>query len=114
MKRVLACAVLALFAMPAGAQVPPRASDGVVTPSQPLASTDDASAIFVNPANLAFGAGPEARFSMIHTGDRAPHVNQGYAVEIGLPFWILATGLRVDWMTPPDTAPRPFADNGRA
>ncbi|HZO17225.1 MAG TPA: signal peptide peptidase SppA [Polyangiaceae bacterium] len=114
MKRVLACAALALFAMPAGAQVPPRASDGVVTPSQPLASTDDASAIFVNPANLAFGAGPEARFSMIHTGDRAPHVNQGYAVEVGLPFWILATGLRVDWMTPPDSAPRPFADNGRA
>jgi protease-4 len=113
MKRVhaLLCVAALFGASAALAQpVPPRASDGVTTPAQPVASTDDASSILVNPANLSLGAGPEARFTLIHTGEDAPHARQGYALDFALPFWILGTGLRVDWMTPPEAAPRPFAD----
>jgi protease-4 len=94
--------------------VPPRASDGVTTPAKAIASTDDASSILINPANLAFGPGLEARFTAIHTGDDSPIPNRGYSVDLGAPFWILATGLRLDWLTPPSAAPSPFADSGVA
>ena len=42
-------------------------SDGASLPSKNIASTDDASSILVNPGNLAFGAGPEARLLYVHT-----------------------------------------------
>ncbi len=92
--------------------VQPRISDGVSLPSQNLASTDDSAATLVNPANLAFLPGAEARFTAIHTGDTSPVPNRGYALDVAVPFWILATGLRVDWMDPPDAAPPPFTTAG--
>ncbi len=88
---------------------PPRASDGITIPAKSLTSTDDASAILVNPANLAFSAGPEMRFTWIHTGNSSPLNTRGYSLDFGLPFWVFATGLRVDWLRPTESAPPPFA-----
>jgi protease-4 len=90
----------------------PRISDGVALPSQNPVSTDTAAATLINPANLAFMPGMEARFTVVHTGDSSTLPNRGYALDVALPFWILATGLRVDWMDPPDSAPVPFTSAG--
>jgi protease-4 len=86
----------------------------VQLPSQPIVSTDNATATAVNPANLAFLPGGEARFTWIHTGDSAKVPLRGYALDLAAPLWILGTGLRVDWMVPPTSAPPPFAFSGNA
>lgn len=90
--------------------VPDRTTEGVTLPFQSIASTDDAAAIAVNPANLAFASGPELRFTWIHTGEESPLANRGYSLDGAFPFWILGTGLRIDWLVPPQSAPAPFAD----
>ena len=108
------CAGLSL-ASAVGAQAPPpRASDGVITPGQPIASTDDASATLVNPANLAFAAGPEARFTFLYTGAKARRPLRGYAVDAAMPLWMFGSGLRVDWMDPPAASPPPYAQSGES
>lgn len=99
-------------AFPAYGQEGPRFSDGVTVPWRSISATDDASANFVNPANLVYGPGPEARATIVYTGDAAPIPVRGYALDLALPFWILATGLRVDILDPPDAAPPPFSFNG--
>jgi protease-4 len=111
---LMACAALALAlsATPARAQEGPRISDGVTVPWRSLAATDDASAVLVNPANVALGAGPEARATVVYTGEKSPIPIRGYALDVALPFWILGTGLRIDIMDPPDAAPPPFSFNG--
>jgi len=98
-------------APPLRAELPkPRASDGVTIPAQTVSSTDDASAIALNPANVALGPAPEARFTWVHTGEGSPLVGRGYALDLALPVWMLGTGLRVDWLRPPESAPAPYAD----
>jgi protease-4 len=92
--------------------VPPRASDGVALPFRGVAQTDDASAILHNPANLPFGGAPEARFSWVHTSEDAAVPVRGYSVGFALPFWILGTGLELDWMRAPNAAPPPFSLDG--
>ncbi|MBW2527345.1 MAG: signal peptide peptidase SppA [Deltaproteobacteria bacterium] len=92
---------------------PPRATDGVTIPGKSLVTTDDASATMYNPANLAFMPGVEARFMGVHTGNEARFVPRGYAMDIGVPFWMLGMGLRVDWVRPSLGAPPPYAFMGR-
>jgi protease IV len=99
--------VATLTSSEASSQTPPRATDGVTVPYRSVSSTDDASSVFVNPANLAFGPGPEARVTIVYTPDGAPIPLRGYSLDLGLPFWFLATGLRVDWMDPPSGAGSP-------
>ncbi len=94
------------------AQEAPRISDGVTVPWRSISSTDDSSANFVNPANLVWAACPEARATIVYTGEKAPVPIRGYALDLSAPFWILATGLRIDIMDPPDAAPPPFSFNG--
>ncbi len=111
---LVVAASISLGSMPAhGQQVPPRMSDGVATPAKGLASTDDASAVYLNPANLAFLPGAEARFTMVHTGDDSPVPNRGYALDLAVPFWVLASGLRIDWMNPTPSSPPPYAHFGQ-
>lgn len=85
-----------------------RVSDGVVLPSQNPASVDHSAATFVNPANLALLPGAELRGTVLYTGDAAREPIRGGALDAAVPLWILGTGLRVDWMVPPDGAPSPY------
>ncbi|MEZ4445852.1 MAG: signal peptide peptidase SppA [Polyangiaceae bacterium] len=100
---------LALSPTDAHAQAAPRISDGVTLPFRSVSAGDDASAIAVNPANLPFMKGPEGRVTVVYSSDEAPAPYRGYSLDLALPFWIFATGLRVDWMDPPNSAPLPFA-----
>jgi protease IV len=111
-----ALAVWAAFALDSGGaaaqQQGIRPSDGVSPNFRSVSATDDASAIWVNPANLAFLPAPEARLLVMYTSDEAPLPIRGYAADFAAPLWIFATGLRVDFFTPPPSAPAPFATGG--
>lgn len=111
LRLVLAMAFTLWRPAPAQAQSQPstRISDGIRLPSQSIAADDTASAILLNPANLAFAPGAELRFSIIQTGDSAAIPANGYALEAALPFWILASGLRADFMVPSNGSPMPFS-----
>ncbi len=102
----------ALVASATLAQEGPRMSDGVTVPWRSISSTDDASAVLVNPANIVYAPGPEARATVVYTGEKSPIPIRGYALDIAIPFWILGTGVRIDIMDPPDAAPPPFSFNG--
>jgi protease IV len=89
---------------------PPKLTDGVPTPGRSVASGDDSTALAQNPANLAFLPAPEVRWTWAFTQSAAPLPLRGHAVDAAMPFWFLATGLRVDLMDPPRAAPPPFSD----
>ena len=112
MKRIgLSAAISALafaLASPASAQPAPKASDFVPAPGRSIAGTDDTTAIALNPANLAFLPAPELRWNWVYTQSASPMPNRGHEIALGLPLWMLATGLRVDALDPPRAAPAPF------
>jgi protease IV len=87
---------------------PASASDPVPDPGKSTATTDDTSAIAVNPANLAFLSEPEARFGLAWTGSPSTLPNRGASLAAGLPIGPFATGLRLDLFSPPAGAPIPF------
>ena len=69
-----------------------------------VAGTNDATSLVVNPANLAFLAASELRWSSVYLDDRALAPYQGHAFSFAFPisFLSLATGLRLDLVNPPD------------
>ncbi|WP_245678235.1 signal peptide peptidase SppA [Chondromyces crocatus] len=105
---VTACASSALVSVSSVAAPPERASQAVPDPGRSLAGGDDASAIAVNPANLAFLPAPEFRWMWVRPGSSSPIPAAGHSFSLGLPLWALSTGLRLDLLDPPDAAPAPF------
>jgi len=103
----------ALAALPAAAAPPDRPSQAVPDPGRAVASADDASAIAVNPANLAFLPAAELRWTWVRPGAASPVPVRGHSVGFGVPLWALGTGLRVDFLDPPASAPEPFDDTWR-
>lgn len=103
-----ACALGAALA--ARAAPPDRPSQPVPDPGKSLAGADDASAIAVNPANLAFLPDPELRWTWVSHSSTSPLPARGHSVSLGVPLWAFATGLRLDFLDPPAAAPAPFDD----
>lgn len=68
------------------------------------ATTDDSSALVLNPANLVHIPGAELRWSSLYMQERADLPWQGHAVSFAgrLPLLPLAAGIRLDWLIPPD------------
>ncbi len=68
-----------------------------------VASTDDSTALVLNPANLAFLPGSELRWTgtFLQSDVAVPFNGSAFALAFPLPF-SLATGLRVDIVDPPD------------
>lgn len=88
---------------------PPAREDRIPSPGRPLAADDDASALAVNPANLAFLAATELRWTWVRTGHDSPYPTRGHAIDFGVPLpFRLSTGFRLDLVYPPDGAPFPF------
>lgn len=100
-------------ALAATAAPPDRPSQPVPDPGKSIASGDDASAIAVNPANLAFLPDPELRWTSVWSGASSPLPARGHSVSLGIPLWSLGTGLRLDFLDPPDAAPAPFDSTSR-
>ncbi len=99
-----------LAASGAGAAPPVKISDPLMAPGRSLVGSDDASAVAHNPANLAFMPGPEMRWTVVSLQEGAPVPWRGHSVDLAAPFLFMATGLRVDFMDPPQAASFPFDD----
>ena len=84
-----------------------------MAPGRSAAGDDSAQAIVLNPANLAYLPGGELRW----TGVRCPDTRKvgcGHSFDAAIPLlWGLSTGLRVDYVIPPDGLDGPgFPYNG--
>jgi protease-4 len=92
----------------AGGPLPEMASR-LDSPGRSTASEDSAEALVLNPANLAFLPAGELRW----TGEICPDaqkVNCGMSLDAAAPLpFGLATGLRLDYLLPPDGAGFPYA-----
>ncbi|XXX76274.1 signal peptide peptidase SppA [Sorangium sp. So ce134] len=88
-------------------------SQPIPDPGKPVASSDDTSAIAVNPANLSFLPGTELRWTWVSTGSASPLPARGHAFALGVPLWFVSTGLRFDFLDPPEAAPAPFNSSSR-
>jgi protease-4 len=107
--RRLAFSAFLLASLAASAHAaPPRPSDAVPDPGKGITNSDDSSAVALNPANLAFMPGPELRFNVLWTGDTSPLPNRGESFSFGVPIGPFATGLRLDLLSPPGSAPLPY------
>ncbi|MFO0551198.1 MAG: signal peptide peptidase SppA [Polyangiaceae bacterium] len=111
---VLAAALVALglpLAIAGGARAEPplSISEPLPSPGKGIASTDDAAATAVNPANLAFVPAPELRWTWVYTPEGAALPIRGHSLEFAAPLFFLGGGLRVDLMDPPNGAPQPFS-----
>jgi protease IV len=91
---------LALGEAAASEPMPTRA-EKIASPGRSIVSDESGESLALNPANLAFAPGAELRW----TGVRCPDTHKvgcGHAFSLSSPlFFGLATGLRVDYVTPP-------------
>ncbi|MBX3231841.1 MAG: signal peptide peptidase SppA [Labilithrix sp.] len=79
----------------------PARADRIMSPGRMTASEDSAEALVLNPANLANMTGLEGRWTWVRCPDTKV-VGCGHSFELAAPLlWGLATGLRVDYVTPP-------------
>lgn len=95
-----ACAALA-FSVTTSVHAQPRAQT-VPTPGRSTASSDDGSALVLNPANVSYVPGAELRWTWVRTGDDASTSARGHAFSFAgaFPFG-LGTGIRFDFVRPP-------------
>ncbi len=110
----VALALLLAISATSGAEVsaapPISISDSLPIPGRSLAATDDATAVALNPANVAFLPAPELRWMFTYTGDHADLPARGHAIDLAAPLWFLGGGLRVELHNPPLEAPAPFVN----
>ncbi|HEU4583550.1 MAG TPA: signal peptide peptidase SppA, partial [Polyangiaceae bacterium] len=77
-----------------------------------VASTDDSTALALNPANLAFLPGSELRWTGTFMPEDVSVPWRGHAFALALPLpFSLATGLRLDLVDPPGLAGVPSSSN---
>jgi protease IV len=88
-----------LAAGEASAQLSPQA--GVPVPGRPFAGITDASAVALNPANLALLPSWEGRALVVGSGGDAPLPTRGVSVDLASPlFFDLSGGVRLDFVRP--------------
>jgi protease IV len=105
----LAATIALLAASPlASADPPPRASEPIPDPGKGITGGDDTTAIAINPANLVHLPTYELRGTMLWTGNASPQPNRGGSIAFGIPLGPFATGLRLDFMSPPGGSAAPF------
>lgn len=101
----LAALVVMVWASPGRAQAPLVAQQRLPEVGRSVASTDDSTALVLNPANLAFLPGAELRWTGTFLRDEAEVPWQGHAFALAVPLpFSLATGLRLDLVSPPPGA----------
>jgi protease IV len=79
----------------------PTRAERLLSPGRSTAAEDSAEALVLNPANLANMPAPELRWTGVNCPD-TKRVACGHAFDLATPlFFNLASGLRVDYVTPP-------------
>src|ERR1043165_9922169 len=100
----LACALAALL-WPAvsPAQTPRVEPQRLPEMGRAVASSDDSTALVLNPANLAFLPSSELRWTGTFLREDAAVPWQGHAFALAFPLpFSLATGVRLDFVDPPN------------
>jgi len=69
-----------------------------------VVGTDDATAIVLNPANLAFLPASELRWSSVYLDEQArvPYQGHAFGLALPIPFLSMGAGVRVDILDPPE------------
>ncbi|HYQ28621.1 MAG TPA: S49 family peptidase, partial [Polyangiaceae bacterium] len=95
-----------LSARRAGAQFPADQPTRLPALGRSAVSDDDSTSLVVNPANLGFMPGAELRWTGMFLNEDATATYQGHAFALAfpIPFLSLATGLRLDLVSPPNAA----------
>ena len=105
--KILAASVLAACASAAGAAQAepfPQRAERIDAIGRNAASDDSAEALRINPANLGYLPSWELRYNGVRCTDTRK-VNCGHVLEAVTPLLFgLATGLRLDYVIPPETA----------
>ncbi len=98
----LALTLVFLSPLARAAEPPPPRAERVASPGRSAVSDDSSEALSLNPANIAFLPGAEARFSFLRCPNDAQKVGCGYSWNLATPLFLgLATGFRVDYVRPP-------------
>lgn len=81
----------------------------VPSPGRSAASSDDGTALALNPANLSFLPGTDFRWTWVRPGNGSTSPARGHSFSLAgaLPFG-LGTGIRMDFVRPAGHAPAPF------
>lgn len=90
------------------ADPPVSSADHLPVPGRSITSNEDASATATNPANLPLMPGPELRWTWVSTQESSTLPSRGHAFDLAAPFWIFGSGLRVELVDPPRSAPSPY------
>lgn len=102
---VLSSILSILPAAAVAAEPLPARAERIFAPGRSAASDDSADALVLNPANVAFMPGGEARWMGVRCSD-TQKVACGHVIEAATPvIFGLATGFRIDYVTPPRTTP---------
>jgi protease IV len=101
--RLFLLAGAALVAPTSSAQTPLVLQQRLPELGRSVASTDDSTALVLNPANLAFLPGSELRWTgtFMPNDVQVPWRGQAFALALPLPF-SLSAGVRLDLVDPPD------------
>jgi len=104
-RALLLCAGL-LSAGRASAQFPADQPTRLPALGRSAVSDDDSTSLVVNPANLGFMPGAELRWTgmFMNEGSTATYQGHAFALAFPIPFLSLATGLRLDLVSPPNAA----------
>ena len=105
----LGCLVLAaglLRSLPAHAQFPVDQPTRLPALGRSAVSDEDSTALVVNPANIGFMQREELRWTGMFLNENATATYQGHAIGLAfpIPFLSIATGLRLDIVSPPRAA----------
>src|SRR5258706_5363587 len=93
----------------AGAQFPTNEPIRQPVLGKSPVTNDDSSALVQNPANLAFLPASDLPWSSVYLNEDARVPWQGHALAFALPLpFNLATGVRVDLLSPPTGGPGPL------
>jgi protease IV len=93
----------------AGAQFPTNEPIRQPVLGKSPVTNEDSSALVQNPANLAFLPATDLRWSSVYLNEDARVPWQGHALAFALPLpFNLATGVRVDLLSPPTGGPGPL------
>jgi hypothetical protein len=111
MRRRVGLAALVLSMLPAWSALAdpiPQGASRIDSPGRNTASEDGAESLRLNPGNLGFLPAWEGRFTGMWCSDTTK-VNCGYAFDLATPLpFNLATGLRLDYVTPASNSPYPY------
>jgi protease-4 len=103
-----ACLLATLIAGSAAAQLPIQRPTRLPAFGRSIVSTEDTTALVLNPANIAFLPAAELRWSSIYLDNtlRVPWEGHAFAFGIPIPLIPLGTAIRFDAVSPPDAAER--------